>query len=202
MRPEIIAIVGGSGSGKTWLAEQLVLRLDGLAGRLTLDDFYRDLSELPMEERARTNFDSPAAIDWSLFQNVLGQIILGRSPNVPIYDFSSHCRQLMTRRWEPRPLVVLEGLWLLRRKSIRQRCRFSVFIDCDEETRLARRLQRDQEVRKRSPESIRDQFNRHVLPMHRRYVHGQARWANIVVDSGELEGRLSELVISCRRFVK
>ncbi len=202
MKAKLIAIVGGSGSGKTWLAEYLVQQLEGAAGRISLDDFYRDLSHLSAEERAGVNFDRPGAIDWELFSRTLGRIRRGLPTTLPRYDFGTHARSEEQRPWSPQPLVILDGLWLLRRETLRRMLSLSVFLECSEETRLARRLHRDQTLRKRSTESIRRQFEEQVRPMHRRYVDGQAAVAEMVIPVDSLNERLPELVNRCREILK
>ncbi len=201
MKAQLIAVVGGSGSGKTWLAERLVKGLNGAAGRLALDDFYRDLSHLRMEDRVTTNFDRPGAIDWPLFHRVVSRLKEGISVETPVYDFSNHTRSDTVQRWIPRPLVVLDGLWLLRRRELRAMWGLSVFVECEEETRLARRMERDQHQRSRSPDSIRQQFIQQVAPMHRRYVSGQAGRADVVIHTDELKGRMPELLNRCRQLL-
>ena len=201
MKAQLIAVVGGSGSGKTWLADRLVAGLDGMAGRLALDDFYRDLSHMEVEAREKTNFDQPGAIDWPLFHRVLSRLKKGESVEIPVYDFGTHTRSGVVRRWIPRPLVVLDGLWLLRRRELRELWAFSVFVECEEETRLARRLERDQHERNRSLESIRHQFAHQVSPMHRRYISGQAVRADLIVHTDEVKIRMPDLVNRCRQLL-
>lgn len=202
MEAKLIAIVGGSGSGKTWLAEYLVARLDGAAGRISLDDFYCDLSHLSGEERAEVNFDRPGAIDWGLFGRTLSRIQRGIPATLPKYNFATHTRSPEPRTWQPFPLVILDGLWLLRRASLRRMLSWSVFLECSEETRLARRLHRDQTQRQRSPDSIYRQFTEQVKPMHRLYVDGQASFADLVIPVDSMEGRLPELLDRCRDILK
>jgi len=181
MAVHLIAITGGSGSGKTWLAKKLQRRLGRRAGLLSLDDFYRDLSALPPRERHRVNFDHPDAIDWDLFRKCLEAIQRGEPVRLPCYDFATHTRSARTRRWQPRPVVVIDGLWLLRRPAIRKLYAHSVFVDGPEELRLARRLARDQAERGRSRGSVLRQWRSHVKPMHDAHVAPQARLANQVV---------------------
>lgn len=201
MKAQLIAVVGGSGSGKTWLADRLVEGLDGMAGRLALDDFYQDLSHLEVGDREKTNFDQPGAIDWVLFRRVLTRLKEGLSVDIPVYDFGTHTRSGTVHQWIPRPLVVLDGLWLLRRQELRAMWGFSVFVECNEETRLARRLERDQHQRNRSPESIRHQFARQVAPMHRRYISGQAVKADLIVHTDEVKSRMPDLLNRCRQLL-
>lgn len=194
-----IAIVGGSGSGKTWLARRLKRRFGQLAGILTLDDFYADLSHLPMGRRARHNFDDPGAIEWKLFQKSLQTLLVGLEVALPRYDFTTHTRKTQTRLWHPRPIVILDGLWLLHRPALRRIYALSIYVDCPESLRLQRRLQRDQEERGRTRASIVRQFKSQVAPMHNRYVEPQKKQADLVLSSPlsarELEGvwqRVSE----------
>lgn len=201
MEVPIVAIAGGSGSGKTWLARQLVARLGADASHLCLDDFYRDLGDLPLEERTRANFDRPGAIDWPLFLRTLAQIRQGKSPKLPVYDFATHVRAAYREDWKPGRLVILDGLWLLRRSRLRQLCSLRVFVECPDEVRLARRLRRDHDERGRSLESIRDQFQQHVLPMHQRYVQSQAALADVIVHSEFVAERLLELEDHCRNLL-
>ena len=183
MTAHLIAIVGGSGSGKTWLARRLRRRLGRGAGLISLDDFYRDLSALPKCERDRRNFDDPGAIEWSLFLETLGRIKRGAPAAVPRYDFASHTRLPRPRLWTPKPVVLLEGLWLLHEPRARRLYSLSVYLDVPGGVRLQRRLARDQEERGRSCASVLRQFREHVEPMHKRFVAPQARHADLVLDT-------------------
>ncbi|MBI5818261.1 MAG: AAA family ATPase [Verrucomicrobia bacterium] len=183
MTVHLIAIVGGSGSGKTWLARRLRQRLGRNAGLISLDDFYRDLSALPRRERNRRNFDNPAAIEWKLFLQTLAQIKRGEPAVIPRYDFASHTRGLRPRLWKPKPVVLLEGLWLLRELRARRLYSLSIYLNAGSEMRLRRRMARDRKERGRSRASVLRQFREHVEPMHGRFVAPQSRYADIVLDS-------------------
>jgi uridine kinase len=181
--PRLVAIAGGSGSGKSWLAEQLLRLLGKDAARLSLDDFYRDRSHLPMKRRGQINFDHPRAVDWAALERVLAGSKAGLPAMVPKYDFKLHASSSAGAPWRPKPLVLVEGLWLLRRRTIRQLFSFTIFVECPERVRLRRRIVRDMAERGRSAESIREQFRRVVAPMHDRYVASQVRWADMTVSS-------------------
>src|SRR6185436_16193427 len=116
--PILIAITGGSGAGKTWLARELQSALGRRAARISLDDFYRDSSHLSPGRRAAINFDHPRTIDWPTLERALRQLRAGRPARVPRYDFKTHCRVRTQAVLRPRPIVVMEGLWLLRRPSL------------------------------------------------------------------------------------
>lgn len=181
-RPVLVGIAGGSGSGKTWLADWL-RRLIGprAAARLAQDDFYRDRSHLSPAQRARLNFDHPDALDWTAFESALADLRAGRACRRPVYDFTTHTRA-GTVALEPRPLVLVDGLWLLSHPSVRRRFDLTVFLRCPEGERLRRRIARDVAERARTLEAVRAQFRGTVAPMHRRYVEPQARWADVVID--------------------
>jgi uridine kinase len=196
----VIAIAGGSGSGKTWLAGELKRRLRPHAGLLSLDDFYRDLSHLTPHEREHTNFDAPNAIDWPLFVACLEGIRAGKRVSIPSYDFSTHTRKPEMRRWQPRPLVIVEGLWPWWRADLKQLFGWRIYQDCPPAICLARRLRRDIQERGRTEASVRDQWRRQVHPMFVRFVEPQAGSANIVINLepsakqlGQLESKLRKL---------
>jgi uridine kinase len=182
-QPLLIAIVGGSGAGKSWLATQLQARLGKEATRLSLDDFYRDRVHLALSRKQRINFDHPRAIDWPLFEKVLARCKAGRGSEIPRYDFSRHARRPQLDPWSPRPIVLIEGLWLLRRPAVRRLFDLSLFVNCSPALRLRRRLARDQAVRGRLAAEVKHQFRCQVLPMHQRFVAPQARLATRLVRS-------------------
>ena len=181
--PVHVAVVGGSGSGKTWLAEKLTAALAPRAARISLDDFYRDLSPLPPAERARVNFDDPAAIDWEKFHTIIHTMRVGEILDLPAYDFTTHTRKKSARIFLPPPLIVWDGLWLLHHDELRERFALTIFVDCGVEERFLRRSERDASERGRSFESVRCQFFEHVQPMHERFVEPQRAKAQRVVTS-------------------
>jgi len=194
MAVHLIAITGGSGSGKTWLANKLKQRLGRRAGKLSLDDFYRDLSALPPRTRSQVNFDHPDAIDWDLFRDCLKDILRGKPASIPRYDFATHTRHPRPRRWQPRPIVVIDGLWLLSRPDIRRLYSKTVFVECAEELRLSRRLARDQAERGRSRASVLRQWRTHVKPMHEAHVGPQVKLAKLIVTPESANQALVKLL--------
>src|ERR1051325_5172878 len=159
LHPKLIAIVGGSGAGKTWLAEWLEREFAPDAVRLTLDDFYRDFSHVSSSQRPRINFDDPAAIDWLLVESVLRECRIGRAASVPNYDFVTHTRLHNKKALSPKSSVFVDGLWLLWRPSVRSLFDLRIFIEAPEELRWRRRLARDVMERGRTPDSVREQFH-------------------------------------------
>jgi uridine kinase len=192
--PRLVAIVGGSGAGKSWLAAELQSKLGKEALRLSQDDFYRDLSHLSPARRARVNFNHPRAVDWLAFGRVLAQCKAGWTMEVPRYDFNTHTRASCFKRWKPRPFVLVEGLWLLRRPTLRRLFALRVFVECPYDLRLCRRIRRDQAERGRTERSVRRQFAGQVAPMHERFVAPQARWADVVLRSPVNRKEIEQLV--------
>lgn len=182
-RVALVAIAGGSGSGKTWLARALQRRLRPHAGLLSLDDFYRDLSHLPLARRARTNFDSPAAIDWRAFGAALRAIRRGEAPVLPRYDFARHTRSSRSRRWRKRRIVVIEGLWPWVKPRLRALFALRIFREAGAGTRFARRLRRDVRERGRTPDDVRRQWDAQVEPSYARHVAPQRASADLVLGA-------------------
>ncbi len=208
-RPLFVAIVGGSGSGKTWLAKKLFEALTPNAARLSLDDFYNDHSHLQPERRAKVNFDHPAAIDWTVMERALKDLRAWRPARLPTYDFKTHCRSENENTLAPKPVLLVDGLWLLRRRSMRKVFGLKIYIDCPVRTRRTRRLSRDMRSRGRARAAILEQLRETVEPMHERFVAPQAKWADIVLrhDFGEREVRrlteqLREQLIASQRAHK
>lgn len=178
-----MAVVGGSGSGKTWLADKLQAALGSKAGRLSLDDFYRDRSHLSPAQRARINFDNPAAIDWPAFERVIENCLLQRKSRALRYDFNTHRRLPKPNIVQPKPIILIDGLWLLWRPRIRRFFGLRIFMDCPAKMRLQRRLVRDVTGRGRTARSVRERFRKTVEPMHRKYVAPQVRWADFKIGA-------------------
>ena len=191
--PFLVAIVGGSGSGKSWLAERLEAALNGKAARVSQDDFYHDRSLVPPEERAALNFDHPDAIDWQSLEKVVQDLMAGRVAFLPNYDFKTHCRDSCFRALEPKPIILMEGLWLLRQRPLRDWFDLKIFIECPASTRLRRRIERDLLARGRSRASVEKQFHETVEPMHREFVSPQKRWADVVLPFDLTEYNVRQL---------
>lgn len=198
--PILVALAGGSGSGKTWLADRLQSALGGQAGRLSLDDFYCDQSHVPMPERARINFDHPEAMDWTALETVLRDLLAGRPAQPPCYDFATHCRMPQRRSLEPRPFLLIDGLWLWHRPGLRPLFTLKIFIDCPAPTRLRRRIERDMASRGRTPASVREQFATLVEPMHRQFVAPQKRSADLVLPHDLEPGEVVRIAAQLSRL--
>jgi uridine kinase len=201
MKPKLIGIAGGSCTGKSWLASRLEAKLGGVAVRLSLDDFYQDRSHLPVELRARVNFDHPRSIDWDSLEGALESILGGRKTLIPQYDFNTHARHSAWRAFKPAPLVLLEGLWLYRRAELRKAFTFKIFLASPPSLCRERRLERDSSERGRDAGEIATRYDEMVSPMQERFVQPQARMADLVLTDVPTEKTVSDLAARLRGFV-
>lgn len=196
--PLLVAIVGGSGAGKTWLAKKLRAALEPDAAYFSLDDFYHDFARIKPERRAKINFDHPRTIDWETMEKVLGDLRAGRAAQLPRYDFKTHRRVREKTALACKPMVLVDGLWLLHRRSLRRLFELKIFIDCPARTRRGRRLLRDLRSRGRTRVSILEQLKNTVEPMHERFVAPQRKWADIVLRHTFSAGEVRRLVRELR----
>lgn len=179
----VVGIAGGTGAGKTTLARRLRDAAPaGAVAHLALDDYYRDLSDLPLDARGARDFDRPEALDLEHLVADLEALRAGRAADVPVYDFRTHARvRDRVRRVEPTPLVVVEGILLLADARVRERLDLRVFVDAPADVRLARRLRRDVAERGRTPESVLAQYDASVRPAHEALVAPSRAHAHLVV---------------------
>jgi uridine kinase len=192
--PMIVGIVGGSGSGKTWLAERLAKALGAdKAAIVCQDSFYKDLSHLTPAQRCEVNFDDPKALDWAAFRKCLSHIASGRIGRIPRYNFSTHARDVGETLVEPREVVIFEGLWLLHRAALRRYFQLAVFIDADANLCLERRLQRDVCERGRCSDEVKAWYDARVLPMQRQFVDPQCWQADFILKAPVTEQHVQDL---------
>jgi len=191
----VIGVVGGSGAGKTTLVWGLTDRLGADVSVLWFDEYYHDLVHLTPDERALVNYDHPDSLDVDLLVSHLDGLLAGRPAEVPVYDFTTHTRTGTTRRVDPRPVIVVDGILVLAFPVIRERLDVSVFVEAPAEVRLARRLDRDVRERGRTPESVRTQFAATVAPMHDAFVSPCRDLADLTLDGqGDLVANLGLIV--------
>ena len=183
MTPHLIGIAGPSSSGKSELARQLVRCLPGTS-IVALDSYYRGMEEIPLEARKKVNFDRPDALDWELLHRHLLALAAGRAFEEPIYSFADYARTSRTRRIEPSEFAIVEGLFVLYWPELRAALDTKVYVETDEVLRFERRLARDVVERGRTPESVREQYERTVRPSSEWFVYPTRKFADIVV-SGE-----------------
>jgi uridine kinase len=192
----VLGIAGGTGSGKTTVAEKLIAGLPrGTAVLIDHDSYYRDRSALPPAERERINFDHPDAIETELLESHLVALRAGRAVEVPQYDFREHARRRETRHVEPAPVVVVEGILVLCEERLRAQMDLKIYVDTDADVRLMRRMRRDMEQRGRTFAQVRDQYNDTVRPMHMAFVEPSKRFADLIIpEGGENAAALDALV--------
>ena len=186
MRNEIlvIGIAGGTGSGKTTLMENLIERFKGSVTVLSHDNYYRRNDHLTYEQRCRINYDEPAALETDLMARHLDALRHGQTIECPEYDFSQHNRSDKTITIEPRSVIIVEGILIFENKELRDLMDIRIFVDTDADVRLCRRIKRDVNERGRSLESVLQQYQETVKPMHEKYVEPSKKHANLVVPEG------------------
>jgi uridine kinase len=183
-RPLFIGLAGGSGSGKTTIAEEVVERLEGRVALLRHDAYYRHRTDLTFEERTLVNYDHPDSLETELLIDHLHMLRRGQGVQQPVYDFPAHLRSDDTIRVDPAPVVVLEGILVLSEPGLRSELDLKIFVDTDADLRLARRLGRDITERGRSVESVIEQYFATVRPMHLEFVEPSRRYADIIIPEG------------------
>ncbi|MGI9598997.1 MAG: uridine kinase [Acidimicrobiales bacterium] len=197
----MIGVCGGSGSGKTTLARRLVAALGpDDATCISFDSYYRDHSELTIEQRAAINFDHPDSLDVDLLVEHLQSLRAGDDVAIPVYDFSTHTRSGHLDIVAPKQFVVIEGILLFAFPEIRDNLDYMIFRQCPSEIRAARRFRRDVEKRGRTPESVRAQWTQTVQPMHDIYVEPNAAYANLITTHGQdLDRLVTEIANALRQ---
>lgn len=185
MQPIIFGVAGGTGSGKTTVAQR-ILELVG-ADKVAFvphDAYYRDLSHLSPEERKSFNFDHPHALETPLMVQQLKQLRAGHAIDIPVYDFKTHTRTARTIHIESAPIILVEGILILAEPEVRKLCNVRLFVDTDADIRLIRRLRRDIQERGRTAESVIEQYLTTVRPMHMEFVEPSKRHADIIIPEG------------------
>ena len=201
-RPLLIGIAGGTGSGKSTVARKIA---DGLppdsVAVIDHDSYYRDRSDLSYEARSKLNYDHPDALDNDLLVQHLELLRDGRGVDVPIYDFKAHRRRPESRRVEPAPVVLVEGILVFVDPRVRERLDMKIFVDTDADIRVFRRIRRDLEQRGRSFQQVREQYYATVRPMHLQFVEPSKRWADLIVPEGGDNHIAIDLILGKLRHV-
>jgi uridine kinase len=195
MRSIVIAVAGGTGSGKTTVANEILERVGAEhIAYIPHDAYYRDLSHLPPRERDQVNFDHPDSLESGLLVEHLKELRAGRAVEIPEYDFTTHTRTQRTRRVEPAPVVLVEGILVFVEPELRQLFDVRLYVDTDADVRFIRRLRRDIEERGRSVESVCEQYLSTVRPMHMEFVEPSKRHANVIIPEGGFNEVAIEMV--------
>jgi uridine kinase len=197
MRPLMVGIAGGSGSGKTTVARKVTEALGGASvAFIDMDAYYHNYSHLPLEERRRLNWDHPERLDFELFRSHLGLLQSGQAIDKPVYDFVSHTRSVRTEHVPPADVIVVNGILLFVDEQVRALCDVKVFVDTDADIRLARRIRRDMAKRGRPLAEILDQYMTTVRPMHLQFVEPSKRYADVIVPEGGHNAVAIEMIVA------
>ena len=200
----LIGIAGGTGSGKTTLANNLV----NYFGRdevsiLRHDNYYKRHDELTYEERTRLNYDHPDAFDTELLCDHIRQLKAGKPVEMPVYDYTIHNRSDQTTLVLPNPVIILEGIMIFAEPALVDLMDFRIFVDTDADERILRRILRDVKQRGRSLDSVIDQYLTTVKPMHEQFVEPSKRRANIIIpEGGRNEAAMQVIVDFIRHRVR
>ena len=198
----VIGVAGGSGSGKTTVVRRIV---DSLGPEhvtlLQHDRYYRDRNDLRLEERAALNYDHPNSLETDLLVSHVQALKRGHPVQVPAYDFTRHARLAETETFQPRRALIVEGILVFTDAALRDLMDIKVFVDTDSDTRFIRRLQRDVAERGRTMESVIDQYQGTVKPMHLEFVEPSKRYADVIVPLGGHNTVAVDLLLTMLRSV-
>ena len=184
MKPLIIGIAGGTGSGKSTVAKRIAEAMPASVAFIDMDAYYRNFEQLTLDERRKVNWDHPDAFDLDLLVTHLDQLGARVPIEKPIYDFVRHLRSEEAKTVAPADVIVIDGILLFVDERVRARCDVKVFVDTDADERLIRRIRRDTKVRGRPLDEILDQYLTTVQPMHLQYVEPSKRYADLVIPRG------------------
>jgi uridine kinase len=197
LTPLVIGIAGGSGSGKTTVAQTILQRVGpDRISFLQHDAYYKDLSGLPPTQRVEINFDHPNSLENELLISHIQQLKKGKAVEVPIYDFSTHSRTDRTFTVKPRSVFLIEGILIFAEATLRDLFDVKIFVDTDSDLRFIRRLQRDITERGRTTESVVKQYLSTVRPMHMDFVEPSKRYADVIIPEGGFNTAALDMVVA------
>ena len=197
MKPLIIAIAGGTASGKSTVVREIVDSLKSVdISVICHDDYYKDQSHLTMEQRLLTNYDHPNSLDNDLLVSHLKALTNGETINKPLYDFKVHNRKPETVEVKPTKVIILEGILVLEERKIRECADVKIFVSCDEDLRFIRRLKRDIEERGRTLDNVINQYLSTVKPMFNKYVSPSSKHADIIIPNDKKHDVAVEFLIA------
>ena len=194
---KVILIGGGSASGKTYVLRKVLEKIpEDKVAHVSIDDYYKDFSVLPFEERAKINFDHPKAFDWPLMNKQLKELKEGKTIEKPIYDFKIHGRSDKTEIVEPKEIIIIEGIMALVNKDLRALGDLKVFINASRERRLVRRIERDMRERGRTYESIIEQYFTTVQPMFEEIIAPSQYYADLIINNEGYTNNSIDVLVS------
>ncbi len=196
-QPIIIGVAGGTGSGKTTVANVILdaVGRDRIA-YLPHDAYYRDLTDLPPAQKAEVNFDHPNSLETELMIEHVKTLKKGKPVDIPIYDFSTHSRTQQTMRVEPQRVIIVEGILIFAERKLRELFDMKLFVDTDPDIRFIRRLERDIAERGRTMDMVIQQYLGTVRPMHLEFVDPSKRYADVIIPEGGLNQVAMDMVVA------
>jgi len=195
--PVVIGIAGGTGSGKTTVANVIMDRVGARhIAYLPHDAYYKDLADLPDVQRTMINFDHPNSLDTDLLTCHVRQLKDWQAIDLPVYDFKTHTRTPQIIHVEPQPVILVEGILIFVEATLRQLFDVKIFVDTDADIRFIRRLQRDIEERGRTTQSVIQQYQNTVRPMHLEFVEPSKRYADVIIPEGGLNTVAMDMVVA------
>ncbi len=195
--PLVIGIAGGTGSGKTTVANVILERVGAKhIAYLPHDAYYKDIRDLPTAQRDMINFDHPNSLDTDLMIKHIQKLKIGQSIDLPVYDFKTHSRTTQTIEIQSQQVILVEGILIFVEAELRKLCDVKIFVDTDADIRFIRRLQRDIEERGRTTASVVRQYLDTVRPMHLEFVEPSKRYADVVIPEGGLNTVAMDMVVA------
>ena len=193
----VIGIAGGTGSGKTTIADYILETVGPeKIAFFPHDAYYRELDGLTQEERSQVNFDHPSSLETELLIEHIKRLRNGESIELPTYDFTKHCRTGETTLIKPQPILMVEGILILAEPELRDLCDLKIYVDTDADIRFIRRLKRDIEERGRTTQSVIKQYLETVRPMHLEFVEPSKRYANVIIPEGGYNRVALDLIVA------
>ena len=194
---KVVLIGRGSASGKTFVLNKVLEKIpENKVAHISLDDYYKDFSVLPFEERVKINFDHPKSFDWKLMCEQIESLKKGNKIEKPIYDFVTHSRKKETEIVEPKELIIIEGIMALVNKELRSIGDLMVFISASRERRLVRRIERDTKERGRTYESVIEQYFSTVLPMYEEIIAPSQYYADLIINNDGYSKKSIDVLVS------
>ena len=187
MKPYIIGIAGGSGSGKSTFAARLKAAFPDHVSLISCDNYYLPHDDLPLEERALLNYDAPEALEFALMVHHLEQLKNGQAATCPVYDFTLHTRSDRVTEIQPRPIILIDGILIFHDPALRACMDLKIYVETDADERILRRARRDMMERGRDLDSVIHQYLSTVKPMHNTYVNPTKEFADVILNGGKNE---------------
>ncbi len=196
-KPIVFGVAGGTASGKTTVARNILESVGAShIAYLPHDAYYKDRSDLSLEERAQLNYDHPNSLETKLLVKHVKRLLVGVPVDMPVYDFTQHRRTDQTVLVEPSPIILVDGILIFTRRKLRDLMDIKVYVDTDSDVRFIRRLKRDIEERGRSLDSVIVQYLETVRPMHLKFVEPSRRYADVIIPGGGMNQVATDMVVS------